>query len=212
VVWGQSSDTEPQYREWNGSSWLTAAELPDFGGVPRWVRLAADPVSAKVIAVALDDQSDVNASVWDGSSVWSAASQFETSVPELDRRNFDVVFEPAGTRALCMYTHTGTSTPYYRTYDGTNWSTQQTGPNITNVPRNVQLTPAKGGREIMIGVERNSDGALCFMRWDGSSMQDNQVLVSDTGGSGVHECFMMFESLEGMPATPSISSWAEVSP
>jgi hypothetical protein len=172
--------------------------------------MASDPVSNKIIAMTLDHVSDVSTTVWSGSN-WGTVTQFETSTPDTDRRGFDVVFEPDGTRALAMYGRSAQNTPYYRTYDGAGWSAASTGPNISQPPSVVQMLPASSGREILIGIERKNDGALCFLRWTGSTLTGLQVLASDLGGPNGNECFM-FAGMGAATTRPRITRWQAVAP
>lgn len=211
VAWGVNGNSPPSYRIWSGSAWLTTGSLSGVGGKTNWIRLAPDPASNKIIAMVLNSTSDVNAAVWSGTA-WGAATAFESSAPDTDRRAIDVAFEPAGTRALAMYGRTSQNTPFYRTYDGTSWSAAVAGPNMSNPPSVVQFAPSTSGREILIGVERKNDGAFCFMRWNGTALADYQVLASDLGGPNGNECFMFSNGAAGSTSTPRIVSWQEVDP
>jgi hypothetical protein len=171
--------------------------------------MAADPASDKIIAMTLDESSDINAVVWSGSG-WGEVTEFETGAPSHDGRNFDVAFEPAGTRALAMYGRGVQSAASYRTYDGTSWSPAAAGPGLSGPPGVIQLSPIASGQGILIGVERKNDGALCFMRWDGSSLVDDQVLAPDLGGPNGNECFMFTDTAAA--TTHRVLSWQEVDP
>src|SRR6185503_9064714 len=102
IAWARNGTTIPKYRVWTGSAWLAEGSLPDIGGNVKQMRLAPDPAGNKIIAMTLDGTADVNLVVWDGTA-WGATNEAQTSVPSTDRRGIDVAFEPAGTRALAMY-------------------------------------------------------------------------------------------------------------
>lgn len=207
VAWARNGTTVPKYRIWNGTAWLAEGSLPDVGGNTRWMRLAADPASDKLIAMTLDGVADINLIVWSGSA-WGSTLEVQTSNPDTNRRGFDVAFEPNGTRALALYGRSAQSNVYYRTYDGANWSAEQTGPDISQPPSVIQLSPATGGSEILVGIERKNDGAFGTLRWTGSSLQSYQVLASDLAGPNGNECFMLTRSPASAP--PRIVSWREV--
>jgi hypothetical protein len=211
VIWSVKNTGTPSYQIWSGAGWGPELTLPDIGGKGDWDRMAADPASNKIIAMFLDKSSDINVSVWSGSA-WGPVSEFETSAAALDRRGFDVAFEPAGTRAVAMYGRAGQNYAYFRTFSGSAWSAEQTGPGLGEPVSVVQMSPAPFGREIMIGIERMNDGALCGLRWNGSAMVDFQVLAPDLGGPNGNECFMFTPGPAGLSAVPRIFSWREVDP
>lgn len=211
IAWGVNGNSPPSYRIWSGSAWLSTGSLSSVGGKTNWIRLAPDPASNRIIAMVLNGGCDVNAAVWSGTA-WGAATAFESNAPDMDRRGIDVAFEPARTNALAMYGRSGQSTPFYRTFNGTSWSAAQTGPNMSNPPSVIQFSPSTSGQEVLIGIERKNDGAFCFMRWNGTSITDYQVLASDLGGPNGNECFMFSQGAAGSSSTPRIVSWQEVGP
>ncbi len=211
VVWSVKNTGTPSYEIWNGSSWGSELLLPSIGGKGDWARLAADPASNKIIAMFLDTSADVNVVEWSGST-WGSVTELETSASATDRRAIDVAFEPAGTRAIAAYGTSSQDYLYYRTYSGSSWSAEQTGPNLSDPVGIVQLSASGSGQEILIGVETKNDGALAFMRWTGSTIADYQTLASDLGGPNSVECFMFSPSVAGSTSTPRIVSWQEVDP
>ncbi|MFM9996432.1 MAG: hypothetical protein ACKVU4_11610 [Phycisphaerales bacterium] len=209
VAWARGGTTVPRCRVWTGSAWQTESAMPDAGANVKQMRLAADPASDKVIAMTLDSAADVNLIVWNGSS-WGPADEVQSSVPNSDRRGVDVAFEPGGTRALAMYARSSQSTVRYRVYDGTNWSAEMVGPDISHPISVVQFMPAATGSEILIGIERKNDGAFVFMRWNGSALVGAQTLAGDLAGPNGNECFMLSRGSEAL--NPAITSWSAVEP
>jgi hypothetical protein len=210
IAWSRSGTNLPAYRIWSGSAWLSQGSLTDVGGSTKWLRLAADPAGNKIIAATLDGVADVNVQVWSGSS-WGSVSQFETAAVNTDRRNFDLAFEPAGTRALLMWGRSSQQTPFYRVYSGSSWSAEAAGPALGSgmLPSIIQMVPSASGQEIMIAILRRSDGALWGMRWNGSAIVDTQTLAADVAGPNSDECFMISDLPWG---TAQILSWTEVAP
>ncbi|MFO0974060.1 MAG: VCBS repeat-containing protein [Phycisphaerae bacterium] len=192
VAWATNGTTVPKYRVWDGAVWKSAADMPDVGGNVKWMRLAADSATAKIIALTLDGLSDVNATVWSGSS-WGSVTEFETSAPATDRRGIDVAFQPNGYRALAMWSRSGQETPYYRAFSGYAWGSESAGPNLGSGsrPSVIQFVPATTGPDIAIAILRKSDGALAAMRWTGLTVTDYQSLAADVSGPNANECFMI---------------------
>lgn len=210
VAWSEDGNTSPEYRIWSGASWGFEYSLPSVGGNVRWLRLAADPASNKIIAMTLDGSSDVNATVWSGSS-WGSVVEFETSAPDDDRRAIDVTFEPDGERAIAMYGRSSQNNVYYRVYSGSSWGSAVAGPAMSQPPSVIQLAPSGSGQEILALVRRKSDDTLCFMKWNGTSLGSYQTLSSDLASNSEYECFMITGS-GGTVVKKRVASWCEVEP
>lgn len=194
---------------WDGASWSPAAAIPSTDGNDKWVRMVSDPASNKIIAMTLDGQSNVNVTTWT-SPTWSTVVQFTPAEANVDRRNYDIAFEPAGTRALAVYIKSA-NTPYYRTFDGTNWSVEQTGPTIAATGSVVQLAPGASGQEILVGICRRTDQALMFTRWDGTTLSSAQTLAAALSASSAEETFMFADCPAGVSAH-QLDTWATVAP
>jgi hypothetical protein len=206
IAWARDNSNQPWYRIWTGSAWLATASASSIGAKARWVRLASDPASNKIILMALDDTYDVNAVVWSGSA-WGVTSAFASDSPSIDRRTIDVAFELGGTNAIAMYGRTGQTTLRYRTYNGAAWSAELVGPSIAQVPGVIQLQPSSG-RDVMVGILEANASKLHFTRWTGTGFSDTQMLVADVAGDYRVECFMFACS----SAKPRLIGWSEVQP
>lgn len=212
VAWCNQGSSPPTYRLWTGAAWLSAAALPNVSGKSRWLRLAADSAGSRIMALVLGDNDDLSAVAWSGTA-WGSPSVLETSAANIDRRNFDVAFEPSGTRAIAAYSQSGDSTVRYRVYDGSAWGAEVSGPNIGGAPGVVQALPDYDGTGIHFAVKRASNGALYAARWNGTTMTGPTLLASTTDDSTGSECFMMAGVLPAPTATtPRILSWQEVAP
>jgi len=205
VAWAENNHLQPRYRIWTGSSWLTAAYAPNIGSESRWIRLASDPTSSRIAMLCLDDDNDINANIWGGSS-WGLNQQFATNCPSHDRRNMDIAFSSSGTTAIAAYSRSAVTSICYRTFNGSSWSSEQNGPSIGQVPGVIQLTPCPGP-DIFVGYMENAASKFRFARWNGASFVDSQLLESDVAGDQKVECFMM----SGERRT-RIVSWHEVQP
>ena len=191
VVWGLNGTDTFQYRRWTGSSWLTEGDGPNLGGggYVRWLKLAADPASNQMILGVLDGNSDIRLIVWNGSS-WGTPLLVETSAGGFDRRNFDIAYETGGTRAIAVWGRSGQNNCYYRTWNGSSWSSEQTGPNIGAAASVVQTITDPVKNRIFVNI-LNTNGEIKSMIWDGSSLSAPVTLVSDAGGENTIESFMV---------------------
>ena len=190
IAWSRSGQTTLRYRTYTSGGWGSDTAGPNVGAEARWVRLAADPASDKVAAMTLDDEYDVNAAMWSG-TVFGGATEFETSATTRDKRGIVVAFEPAGTRAVAVYAEGSSTSPRYRVYDGSNWSSELTGPNLSDDFAAFQMAPVGTGQEILtLAITRGQD-RLKFMKWNGSSFVNATELEDDLAGSDTHECAMI---------------------
>jgi len=189
VVWTDWLTNTFQYRKWNGSAWLGEASGPDFGRDPVWVKLAADPCSNQMIFAASDDQSDLRLVMWNGSS-WGTPLVAETSLPGVDRRDFDVTYESSGGRALAVWGRSSQSYCYYRVWNGAAWSSQSTGPGLGGEVSLVQLVADPLTNQIFVDILNKNDG-LQSMLWNGSTIGSPTTIVADGGGDNTIESFMV---------------------
>jgi hypothetical protein len=206
IAWSRNSSNQLWYKIWTGSAWLATAATASVGTESRWVRLTADFVSNRIMLAVLDNNLDYSAFLWNGTN-WGGKTTFATDAPNWDRRNFDVTFEPNGTNAIVMYSRNTLTTLRYRTYNGTVWSSEQAGPNITQVPGLIQLVPTTG-REVFVGSIERDASKLHFTRWTGTGFSNTQVIVSDLAGDHRVECFMVACNT----GAKHMVSWTEVEP
>lgn len=205
IAWSRQGVNQLWYKIWTGSAWLATASTPAVGET-HWLRLASDPVSNRIVLGALDDNYDYSVMMWSGST-WGGKTTMATDAPNWDRRNFDVAFELNGTNAIAMYSRNLLTTLRYRTYNGTVWSSELAGPNVTQVPGLIQLVPTTG-REVFVGSIERDASKLHFTRWTGTGFSNTQVIVADVAGDHRVECFM-FACNTG---SKKMVSWTEVEP
>jgi hypothetical protein len=189
VVWTDWKSLTFQYRKWNGSAWLGEGNGPDFGRDPVWVKLAADPCSNQMIFAASDDQSDLRLVVWNGSS-WGTPLVVETSLPGVDRRDFDVEYESSGGRALAVWGRISQSYCYYRVWNGAAWSGESTGPGLGGVVSFVQLKADPLTNHIFVDILNKNDG-IQSMLWNGSTIGSPATIIANGGGDNTIESFMV---------------------
>src|SRR5207249_4199485 len=66
VTYALNGSNSPRYRTGTGYNWSAEGSLPSIGGVGKWLRLSADPISNQILFAALDDQKHINANAWSG--------------------------------------------------------------------------------------------------------------------------------------------------
>ncbi|KXS41224.1 MAG: hypothetical protein AWU59_2210, partial [Methanolobus sp. T82-4] len=93
--------SSPRYRIWDGSSWSPESTVDgsNFGaGDISWVRLEANPNSNEMVLVTLDDERDMRAQIWDGSS-WDNQVILTDNAVTASYQCFDVMYEQDSGRA-----------------------------------------------------------------------------------------------------------------
>lgn len=205
LVYSEKGVDTPRYRTWNGTSWSSELSLPNFGAEPFWSRLVADPNSDKMLFAALDTDKDINVCAWDGSS-WGSNLEVETSVQVNNRRIFDIAYENGGTRALLVYGENPQTLWRYRTWDGTTWSAEKSGPELGDKPQFIALAAGQHPGEIFIAASDAGDD-LNLVRWNGVALSENTQLSGALSSDGSTEQFSICNS-STLPLR--IVSWREI--
>ncbi len=208
AVYTELNVQTPRYRILTGSNWSIQSSLPSIGGVGKWLRLAADPTSDSILFGAVDNNNDLNLNVWNGSS-WSTTLELNTTLPQYDRRGFDVIYERGTGKALIVYGVSGSNVLRYRTWSGSAWSSELNGPNLGANVNIVALSRGFTNGEVFVAVSDTS-GRLQLMRWDGSTMSSATIVETSLGGWDYYNSFAVPEPT--VAPHPRVRSWTEVAP
>lgn len=203
VVWSRDGQDTLRYRTYISGAWGADTTGPNVGSEARWIRLANDPVSDKIAVLTLDDDNDVNASTWSGTA-YGSVTEFETGASADNKRGIAVAFEPAGTRAVAVYAEGSSTSPRYRVYDGTNWSSELTGPNLSDDFAAFQMAPIGNSHTILTLCITKGADRLKFMEWNGSSFVNAVELEDDLAAKDTHEACMIVSRTAGSTAVSSI--------
>jgi sugar lactone lactonase YvrE len=182
IVWGNDNSASCRYVTWDGSTLSPTASLPSFGDATVMVRAAADPTSDTIVLLGVDDQEELHAAVWDGSS-WIDSRRLETSVEQqaIEYMNFDVAWESTGAEAIIAWGRSSTNrVNYTRWTKGTALAdcTIQTGPNFMDRLRAMHLCPLPDSDKIVI-VCNNQSTNLRYSFWNGEQfLGDPAVLLT----------------------------------
>ncbi len=198
----------PRYRTLTGTTWSSQSSMPTIGGVGKWLRLAADPTSNAILFAAVDGSQHLNANVWNGSA-WGTNVLLNSTLPNYDRRGFDVIFERGTGRALIAYGVPGSNVLRYRTWNGTAWSAETNGPNLGANVCIVALSRGFTNGEVFVAVS-DASSRLQVMRWDGSSMSGATIVETSLGGWDYYSSFAVPEPT--VAPHPRVQSWAQVAP
>jgi len=192
VVWSTTGFNSFKYRTWSGSSWSSAANGPTMGSKePHWFKMARDPASSsnQILLSCVDGNRTIYVVSWNGSA-WSTALTVETGTPDANSREFDVAYEGGGTRAMVAWGRSGSNNFYYRTWSGSAWSSEITGPGLGDKVRIAQLVTGTTGQIFLSFMDKSSTALESFL-WNGSSLSSLGTLESSLSGSGSQESFML---------------------
>jgi hypothetical protein len=191
VAWADDSLSTFQFRTWDGDSWSAEADGPVLGSKdPRWIRLAADPLTDQVLLAALDSNKDVYTVAWDGSS-WGTPLLLEPATPDSNSREFDIAYLRGSSQAIVVWGRSGSSNFHYRLWDGSAWSTEQDGPGLTDKVKFIQLATGPGLGEVLLHtLNKSAKGELDSFRWTGSEWSHLGTVAEKVAGSNKQECFM----------------------
>ncbi|SFM67179.1 VWA domain-containing protein [Methanolobus profundi] len=188
----------PMYRIWDGSSWSSGSAVdgssPGAGDVG-WVRLETDPSSDEMVLVTLDDQRDIRAQVWDGSS-WADPVIITNNARATGYQCFDLAYEHGTGRAIVTWSDLSTGYVMYRIWDGSSWSSA-----------NNLYEPDERVYWIKMGSDPNSDNILLaaldnkydihVTSWNGSSWSSPLEIETDVYEYSRRSMDVAFEQSSG---------------
>jgi len=169
VAWGTSTSNVVQYRFWDGSAWSSESEISTTATGVKWLRLASDPSTDRIILGALCDGGIIDVNTWDGAG-WGTQLQIESNAETEVSRCFDVVWERSADQAFVCWGQSGWSWIKYRTYDHGVWGWEQNGPDLGSSIEVVQLTLDPRSDEVFMATLTN-DRDLQLTRWFNYSWQ-----------------------------------------
>jgi len=207
AVYSERGQSLPRYRTWNGSAWSAQSSLPSIGAVAQWIRVVADPTSDQIMFASIDSAQDLNVNVWNGS--WGVNQELESNLGASDRRRADIIYERGTGRALIVYGEAGVNAIRYRTWNGTAWSAEMTGPSLGGQVEIVHLSRGFANGEVFIAVS-DTQRRLHVLRWDGASMSAPTTVEGTLSGWPQYYSFALPEPT--VAPHPRIQNWAEIAP
>lgn len=178
VVYNNANSADPAYRIWNGASWssLVSITASPTTGVPAWIKLAPNPLSASndIAIILLDSNNDVYGMTWNGTgwNTMGVATTWDTTATNFKKRGIDVAYEKTSGRAMFIWADSIATDQYYRIWNGTTLtsSTLLDIPAMAGAGQWVRLVadPSAGSNKLMYGVQ-DSGSDLNTRLWSGSS-------------------------------------------
>lgn len=195
MVYAPNDSNNPVYRVWSGSAWSAATTMNSVGAYTNWVILRNCPTRDETACVTLDQNSDVNLTLFSGSTPGTPVELCDdTGVSSV--RCLDACYESASGDLLIVYYKKASSKLAYRTYDGTTLSSELllTLP-ATDQVNYVSLVRSPVSDEIVMACNvlgNNGNGiggnSIYVAKWLGSSWTSVTELTNSSP-AGAPECF-----------------------
>lgn len=206
----ESGKSTPKYRtwHWDESQWSMEKAANNIDRVPYFVLLESCPVRPEIMMITGDDEKDVNAQVWDGSS-WSEVTELSTELSQSTSRGFDVKYEQLSGDAIVVYMDVSQSTKVskYRIWDGSSWSPEaavNSGNPGAGTVRWMRLE-AKPNSDEMVLVTLDSSSDIRAQVWNGNSW-GTVITITDNARTASYQCFdVVYEQSTGR----AMVIWAE---
>ena len=175
IIWDSSS--------WSSTSWLQPFPTISVSTRAKWITLASDPSSDRIVAGVQSTTTDGWVMVWNGST-WETPTLLTESSLILDAStapNVAVAFEGTSGEALATYGRANQNVFFYRNWTvGGGWSSEQIATNVGNNTNSMRLYNNTTSDSVMLVLQ--DDGSdLNYIPWNGSSWGTNNVLETSSG-------------------------------
>lgn len=210
IVYGESTVQSPRYRLWNGSEWSEELSASGIGSSVGWVRVKGAPTRNEyALGIQGISANNITFQIYTGSTT-SWGNLFEVNdgtVPNDDRRSFDIVYESQSGDALAVACD-GVNDAVYTTWNGTSWSAT-TSLNLLNgsTCEWIQLSPSPTTDDIIL-VARDNGGAPEYevAVWDGSSWGNQQLVTGSSHAENENEGIAIEWEESGDQAVVAVSN------
>ena len=206
MVWNddsQSAGDKLRFSVWDGSSWTSPASISAYAGSePQNVSITSNPNSDEMVLVVTDTSADDYVLVWDGSS-WGDAVMLDSSgTSESDQSSASVIYEQQSGHAMVVYGKNSDANAYYRTWNGSSWSTESTLTAAAGVSSELAWSTLaadpSSDRIVFGGLTSGGSSADVWLNvWDGSSWDTALKVESSAEGSTYPNLAVAFESQSG---------------
>ena len=191
AIWRDASTT-PQTSDWDGNSFgSTTATAP--AGDYRIMQGAEAPTRDEIIIIGVDESSEINGEIWDGSSWSTLPANPLGTVTQNYWWSMDVAYEQQSGDAVMVWAD-GTELKY-STWDGSSWSAEAVIQDFGGTsPRQIQLAAQPSGDEMVMVVSDSSGNDTAWV-WNGSGWGNQQSL--DTSGGNLTSVYVAYEQQSG---------------
>lgn len=166
LVYRSGSAAAPRYRTRAAAGWSAEANMTTtLTGTPSFVDLFSDPASNEIIVVYLDANSDIYASVWDGSAFGNGVV-LETGASGSTGWRFGGAYLADGT-CMVAWAKSGSPSPRCRIWSGSAWGAEAAVTSVGSNVNSVRLASDPAGSCVFL-MALDASSHLNLVRWDGS--------------------------------------------
>lgn len=202
LVWTdnyQSSGRRLRFSVWNGSTWSTPASVTSYTGAePSGMKIAAKPNSDEMTLIIEGWDYSNHAIVWNGSS-WGPSLLLESGVADSNNiYDIAVAYENLSGRSMVLYGRNNQRNVYYRLWNGSSWTSEQTlaGPSTMRDTRHLVAASDPGSNRIAVGVITEDNDAWCSV-WNGTSWSATNVVETNLNTRDAPTVAVAFEGQSG---------------
>ena len=214
LVYGEGTETQPRYRQWDGSLWGSEGTLLDIGAPLRRVVVEAGATREEYVAATAGSDADVNVQVF-ATGEWANLLELTTNVGNINAQGFDIAYETNSGDALVAYCD-GDADPSYYIWNGSGWTSGGTiNLNSTSNCEWLQLAADPTSDEIVFLARDAAGNQYEAQVWSGSSWGNatTQGSIVDTAHEGMAVMYeesggqALIVTSDGNPARFRWNSW-----
>lgn len=190
----------PQYTQWTGSGWSSAASTLNVGGNPEWIVVRNRPGTNEVMVGIYDAGNDTNTIRWTGSA-WANLTEHATAGTGASYQNVDFAWSSnTTTTGALIYNEAADNFPNIRVWNGTTWSSAVENIDIGGVTRSMQIVARAGANEFLACFKDSAADINCMKSaftpsWTNLS---ERAINNDTDTQRSFD--VAYETLAGNPA------------
>lgn len=187
IVYGEGTETEPRYRQWDGTALTSEGTLLDVGAPVKWAVVKAGNTREEYVAAVLGSDSDINVQVFN-TGAWGNLQEVTQSVSNSNARGFDIAYESISGDALVAYCD-GDADPSFYIWDGTSWTGTTTAINVAETTNCewIEMASDPTSDEIIIMVRGQDGNPFEAQVWNGDTWGNSTTFgsVTETDHAGM---------------------------
>ncbi|MFZ4575833.1 MAG: hypothetical protein ACOYN0_15675, partial [Phycisphaerales bacterium] len=220
IVYGNASSPLLGFRRLVSGSWSDEQGVDAaYTDQARWVVASANPISDGVAIAAQSSANRVRASIWDGAA-WASTTLVTGACQQASRRSTGLSYLADGSKALVLYSTSGSGTISTKSYNGTSWSGASTGGSVTSTQSFGALFPGPTATTTFSMVLNTSNAnSIRVNTWSGSTSVSGPTALQGTlmGFQGSQSFFISTPRSAVAPACQAatklkVKSWNELDP
>jgi hypothetical protein len=186
----------PSVMQWNGRGWSQPGGTLDNGSMIYWALLKRCVPRVELLAATSNNAREITLMVFNGNT-WGNLLKVTTDDGDRDHRPFYIAYERSSGDGLAVYRDRNNTDVYYRTWNGSAWSAQQTLTSpLTGHPMFMKLVPKPSSNEIVLGV-LDDNGDLFASVWNGSAWTGTVALETSASSYDAESFDMAYETTSG---------------